>query len=244
MKSFFEKREVLFAVMWIVIYVVGMSTVESLTDSVFIAKCAASALGAVMSVVLLVFISKAGLAEYLGLCRPKLPAKRMLFYIPLVAVGSVNLWYGVTMKMTVAESAAYVVSMIFVGFLEELIFRGLLFRAMCKSSVKAAFIVTSLTFGAGHIVNLINGTGQSVLETGLQIIYAVAIGFVFAAVAYFSRSILPCILTHIAVNTLSTFAAEHSDTIQMITAGALSVISFAYAGFIIVRERGKAAQSA
>ena len=49
------------------------------------------------------------------------------------------------------------VSMLFVGVLEEVIFRGLLFLAMAKDSMKAAVIVSSVTFGMGHIVNLLSG---------------------------------------------------------------------------------------
>lgn len=243
MKKLFEKKESLFAILWIVAYVVGMSATESISDSVFVTKLAASIVGAVLSVGMLVFSAKAGIFEYIGLCKAKQPARRMLFYIPLIILGSVNLWFGVGMKMTAAESALYVLSMIFVGFLEEVIFRGLLFRSLCKENVTVAFIVSSLTFGIGHIVNLINGSGQSVFETVTQMIYAFAIGFAFAAVAYYSHSIIPCILTHIAVNTLSAFAGEPSDTAQIITTIVLTVVSVAYAVVLIMTHRSKAANA-
>lgn len=240
MKKLFEKREVLFAVMWIVVYVVGMSVCGAVSEDILIQKSAVSVLGAVISAVLLVFIGKNSLWEYIGLCRAKISAGRMLFYVPLVAVGSVNLWFGVRLNMPVVDTVMYVISMFFAGFLEEFIFRGLLFNAMCRENVVTAFIVTSLTFGAGHIVNLINASGQSVFETLNQVVYACAIGFMLAAVAYVSRSIIPCIIMHIAINSLSTFAVKLPDSISMITTAVISVISVGYGIYLLtIRKRSE-----
>lgn len=84
------------------------------------------------------------------------------------------------MNLSVLEAFLHVISMLGVGFLEEIIFRGFLFKAMSKTSVKSAILVSSLTFGMGHIVNLLNG--RDVLETLLQLCYACAIGFVFVII--------------------------------------------------------------
>lgn len=40
--------------------------------------------------------------------------------------------------------------MLCVGFLEEMIFRGLLFEAIAKENVKKAIIISSVTFGIRH----------------------------------------------------------------------------------------------
>ena len=57
-----------------------------------------------------------------------------------------------------------VFSMILVGFVEEMIFRGFLFRALLgEDKPVVAIIVSAVTFGIGHIVNLF--TGQTSLET-------------------------------------------------------------------------------
>lgn len=239
MKKIHEKKPVLFAVFWIIAYVVGMSVIESVTDVVWVTKAAVTVYGALLTVLALIFMRASGTAKEFGLCRPDIPARRMLFYIPLILIGTVNLWYGVQMNMPVADSVAYVGSMVFAGFLEEIIFRGFLFRAMCRDNIKLAFIVTSLTFGIGHIVNLFNGSGQSMFETLCQIVYACAIGFVFTAVAYYTGSIVPCIITHIIINTTSAFAADINSTISLITTCALSVISIFYGIYIIRTSSSK-----
>ena len=64
--------------------------------------------------------------------------------------------------------------MINVGFLEEIIFRGFLFKMMKKDNVKSAIIVSSITFGIGYIVNLLNGA--DFIPSLLQVFYAIAIG--------------------------------------------------------------------
>jgi membrane protease YdiL (CAAX protease family) len=81
----------------------------------------------------------------------------MLYYLPVLLLLTANLWYGVTLNVGAVETALYILAMFCVGFLEEIIFRGLLYRALRRDNVKVAVIVSSVTFGMGHIINLING---------------------------------------------------------------------------------------
>lgn len=96
------------------------------------------------------------------------------------------------MRMSMLESVLYVISMLCVNYIEEVIFRGFLFKALCKKNVKQAIIISSLTFGIGYIVNLLNGA--EMLSLLLQICYAIALGF-FTIILYKSQSLVTCILT-------------------------------------------------
>ncbi|MBQ8196084.1 MAG: CPBP family intramembrane metalloprotease [Oscillospiraceae bacterium] len=125
------------------------------------------------------------------------------------------------------------------GIVEELIFRGLLFVAMCRSNVKSAIIVSSVTFGIGHIVNLLNGA--PVFDTVCQIVYAVAIGFCFTVVFKTGKSLIPCIIAHFVVNASSAFGAAPAD-MQMfgvIATVFLTVVSAGYAIYLAVRYKDK-----
>jgi membrane protease YdiL (CAAX protease family) len=122
-----------------------------------------------------------------------------------------------------------------VGFLEELIFRGLLFQAMAKDGVKTAIIVSSVTFGIGHIVNLVNGSGAELLPNLLQVMYAVAICFAFVMIYCRTRSLMPCIIVHGIFNGLSAFANEAVMTPrrQIISGILLAVIAGGYALYLV-----------
>ena len=129
--------------------------------------------------------------------------------------------------------------MLGVGFLEEMIFRGLLFNAMLKDSSKTAIIVSSITFGMGHIINLINGSGAELIPNLMQVVYASAVGFMFVMIYYRTKSLFVCIITHGLFNALSVFANEASLTIQdrMISCVLLVLISGGYAAYIALKIR-------
>ncbi|MDE7289408.1 MAG: CPBP family intramembrane metalloprotease, partial [Oscillospiraceae bacterium] len=86
----------------------------------------------------------------------------------------------------------------------------------------------------GHIVNLLNG--RDFVPTLLQLCYAVALGFLFTIIFYKGKSLLPCIITHSVVNSLSTVGVEGSQTYQMAIAAVLCVISVVYTLWILKKE--------
>lgn len=230
MNKLFQKNEIWFAIVFIIIYVVGSSVADVISASIGITKLITLAFDIVLSLCLFLFIKNNHLNRYFGLCRPQYPAARFLYYFPLIVLASVNIWFGVQMNMPVADAICYVGSMLFVGFLEELIFRGLLFNAMRKDNVETAIIVTSILFGIGHIVNLFNGRGMELVANICQVVYAAAIGFLFVTIFYKGGSLWPCIITHSIVNAMSTFA---NDTVaaryQIPIAMVMVVIAMAYA---------------
>ena len=233
MKKIYDKNELNFALIWIGIYVVLMSVGDSVSSSVGISKLVTAPVCIVLTIIIYLWISKNELKEKYGLCPFKENAKKYLYFVPLVLLASTNLWWGVKLNLTLAETVLYVISMLCVGFLEEVIFRGFLFKAMCKTNIKSAIIVSSITFGIGHIVNLLNGADVS--ETLMQICYAVAIGFLFTIIFYKGKSLWPCIITHSVINSLSAFANEEGAPVWHGIAGSvfLCVVSIAYAIYII-----------
>ena len=234
LKKLYEKSEIWFAVAWIIAYVVLASTGDSISVDLGIDKIVTLPILIAMSAILYFFVRRNGLTEKYGLCKPQLPAAKMLYYIPLLVLLTANLWYGIALNQSPVETALYILSMFCVGFLEELIFRGLLFKAMVKDGVKAAIIVSSVTFGIGHIVNLFNGSGAELLPNLLQVVYAIAIGFAFVMIYVKSKSLMPCILTHSIFNGLSAFANEAAMTLQreIISGILLAVIGSGYALYL------------
>ena len=214
MKAFYEKSEIWFALLWIMAYCLLASMGDYFSDVIGVQKIVTLPVLLVLSGTLFYFVRKNQLLETFGLCKPKIPASKMLFYMPLLALLTVNLWDGFYMEMSVLEAVFYMLSMLCVGFLEEMIFRGFLFCAMAKNDVKSAVIVSSITFGIGHLVNLINGSGAELLPNLLQVLYAMAAGFLFVMIFYKTKSLVPCIITHGVFNSLSVFANEAAMTPQ------------------------------
>lgn len=227
MKKLYQKNELTFAILWIVGYVVLFSLADGLSESTGIPKLYTLFLSFIMAAVLLAFICKNGLKKYYGLCRVRGHLKSYLYFLPLILLSTCNLWNGLTMPEDLLKALPAAVTMAMAGLLEELIFRGLLFKAMYKDSRKAAIIVGSLTFGMGHIVNLLNGA--PLLETLLQIAYACAIGYLFIIIFLKSGSIVPCIIAHCVINGMSCFGRDASDLFNIITALVLVIVPVAYA---------------
>ena len=238
MKRLYEKNEFGFAIMWIVLYVVLFSIADSISAFVGVVKVVTAPLCIAMTVFLWVWIARNGLKEKYGLCMFKGNKKHFLYFLPLLVVATSNVWFGVTMNLSVRETLLYVISMLCVGFLEEVIFRGFLFKVMCKDNVTRAILISSITFGMGHIVNLLNGA--ELVPTLIQICYATTIGYLFTIIFYKGKSLWPCIMTHGIINSLSVFAVERDDAfVRILTLVVLTVVPVGYAVWIIRKERGE-----
>ena len=237
MKRLYDKNELTFALIWIGIFVVLLSIGDNLSAAIGIEKILTMPLSIVVTVVLHRWISKHNLKEKYGLCPFSANLKTYLFFIPLVLLMSVNLWWGIAANFTYLETIFYIVSMLCVGYIEEVIFRGFLFKAIAGNNVKQAIIISSITFGMGHIVNLLNGS--PLFDTLLQIFYAAAVGFVFTIIFYKSNSLWPCIITHSVVNALSAFMNEAKVTAMdnVVASIFMCVVSIAYAVYILKASR-------
>ena len=215
MRKLYEKNELRFAIAWIVVYCVLQSLANPLNKAIGIGYAASAAFCILQTVVLFTFIRKNDLQQRYGLCRSSVPAGRFLYYVPLLILASGNLWNGVAVNYAPAETACRIVCMLCVGFLEEVIFRGLLFTAIAKNNIRSAVVISSVTFGIGHLINLFNGSGMDLVSNLCQIVFAIAVGFLLVTIFDRGGSLLPCIIVHAAINTLGTFANDADLTTEM-----------------------------
>lgn len=183
----------------------------------------------IFSAVLITLILISQKAKYYGLKKVE-NTRKLLYFIPLVVISTVGIWRGINIKNSISEITFRVLTMINVGFLEEIIFRGILYKSIEKDNKKLAIIITSITFGIGHIVNLLNGA--DLIPTLMQICYATALGFLFVTILNKSKSLIPCIVSHIVINSLSIFEVENTKLSIIITSLILILISISYTVFI------------
>lgn len=222
-KRLYDQNDLLFALLWIGAYCTVSIPIRGMLGDESPAMLAG--LG-IIAAGLWAFVRGFHLEERYGLVKWKGAAGTYLFFFPMLFLATGNLWGGVKAAYGGASLVRAVFSMMLVGFIEELIFRGFLFRALLKrEAASAAIIISAVTFGAGHLVNLL--TGQGGLASLVQVIFAIAWGFLFTFVFYKSGSLWLCIVVHGLVDVFSKFAASdgNSDSVYTILT---VIISAAY----------------
>ena len=163
MRKLYEKKEVLFAVLWIVAYCVVMTPIKGefgYESGWWLLAMIVFAAG-IMS-----FVKLNHLEEKYGLRGFPKDMKKYLFFIPMFILATGNLWAGFALSLKGIELLTATLSMMLVGFVEEMIFRGFLFKAMLgNGKTVPAIIVSAVTFGIGHIVNLFAGSNEKLNST-------------------------------------------------------------------------------
>ena len=234
MRKLYEKDEIWFAVLWILVYCFALNPIrgnlgdESIWMTIVLLVIAALATA---------FIKNNRLEKKYGLTGWPRNTKRYLFFIPMWILATGNLWGGFGIAYDGMGQVFAVVSMILVGYVEEVIFRGFLFKALIsKNGIKPAIIISSVTFGLGHIINLLSG--QASLETVIQIFFAIAWGFIFTFVFYKCGSLIPCIIAHSLIDVFSLFVNEsHNDMTGRIYIGVTIAVAIVY-GIYLAKQPG------
>ena len=227
-----NKQELRTTLGLILIYVVCMSVFESQCPEQWMERMRVIPVALVLALQVFVIYKRKDTVS-IGLYRTKqVPGKETLYFIPLIILATANLWHGVVIRYDVMTMALSIIGMLLVGFVEEILFRGFLFQALMRRSVKIAIIVSTLTFGLGHGVNFLNGAEFA--PTILQIIYALAIGLMLSVFAFKTGNILPCCIFHGVFNALAVFSNEEGQTMvyQVIVCVVISLIAVGYAWYM------------
>lgn len=160
------------------------------------------------------FVKANHLKEKYGLTTYPKHQKRYLYFIPMWILVTGNLWGGIRPAYQGVYLLTAVLSMLLIGYIEELIFRGFLFKALIsKIGTSKAIIISSVTFGIGHIVNLF--IGQLTLETVIQVFFAISWGFILTMVFYKSGSLLPGIIAHGLIDVFAVFSLNQIRPISL-----------------------------
>ena len=209
MEKQFKKHETLYTILLIVIYVVVNSYLMQNYGYTSIQSAIANT---IMTILLIVLVIQLKRVKYYGLTKPKKP-KKFLYFIPLIIISLFSIRNGINTDNPTNEIIFYIL--------------------MEKDNVKTAIIVSSITFGIGHIVNLLNGA--DFIPTLLQVCYAISIGYMLVMVFYKSKSLIPCIIFHSVFNALSIFNSTESTLLSIIV---LIILSLGYGLYIdkIIKE--------
>jgi membrane protease YdiL (CAAX protease family) len=195
----------------------------------------------ILVVVLTVLISAIHWWKGIGY-RPASSSRDLLIYAPalVLVIGNliVNIRLGVAVD-TVSAVLNILLLGLLSGFAEETIFRGLMLRAFLPRGAWTAVLASTAFFGFSHALNALGGI-SSPLYAGVQIAYALAIGFCFAAMALKGGLIWPLVICH-GLGNFAAFlstgtAGGESVTSLMIIVSAAYIVFFTTVGIVIMRQ--------
>lgn len=214
------------SLVWTAIYVVVVSVgaqlrSPGLTSLVLVA----------LSVALLVHLRPGGRLALYGVRRVQrgtLPL--VLFFVPLFAITLLQYAKGPAPGLDAGGVVSAVVVVTTVGFVEELLFRGFLLRALrTRYDPTRAVVVSGLTFGIGHVVNLLHGYPPT--DQALQIVAAVLVGVALAYCVVLTGSLLPGAVFHALFNLSGTLTAR-SVPGDRVTVGIIVIVMVPYLLFL------------
>ncbi|PKM69411.1 MAG: CPBP family intramembrane metalloprotease, partial [Firmicutes bacterium HGW-Firmicutes-18] len=206
------------------------------------------------SVLLVVLLSKMGLLQAAGFTRPS-QWKQLWLMWPLLALSVVNGLDVFTGTLVIDGSkpvliVLYTLLYISVGFVEEILFRGVMMTVMVqkwgttRKGIYKAVIVSSILFGLLHLVNFAMGR-YSLLAAVTQTGYALFFGVFFGACMLRNNSIWPVIFGHTlfdffgALNAIAvggTFTRSRETTAQNALVSILFTLPLLVYGLIILRK--------
>lgn len=218
----YEKNPVRHFLAWLAIYLIASIVAINIGVNVGVSEHMAAVIPlGLLSVLLLIYLLRTRIGAEIGLgVRPAVPASRMWFYLPLVILVCVPFTGGLRGDLTLLLVATIIAHYVFVGFLEEVLFRGMLLRALLDQGKPIRAVgITAVTFGIGHLTSMLIGQGGT--DTALQIINAIIVGLVLTLVVFLTGSLHMAIVIHVLYNITATLSTDPTST----TEGSLAILA-------------------
>lgn len=238
MKQFRDTKPIWFALFWVFIYILLVNIGDNLVFMTGIENSITSIILVIYAIILLVYLKRNNWIGYYGIKSIRgVDFKNTLFYIPLIPIAFMQYAKGINYELSFLDFVISCVLMICVGFIEELLFRGFLFQGILKhGGVNRAVMISGVTFGIGHIVNLIRG--YSLQQQGIQIFYGIVLGIVLAYIVAVTGNILPGVVFHTLLNISGTITKTDMllETYFTIPVIIICIIYAMYLRSILIRQ--------
>lgn len=224
-------------VFWLFVYALVSNIFIPLSEAISVPNSLTAIAYLLLCGIVIFVLYKKGKLKYYGFrSLHSLNYRKLLFCIPMIIIASVNLWSGIHINDTWIQIILVSVCMLCVGFIEELLFRSFLVKALMNKSEALAIIVSGSIFGFIHLLNIF--TGADLFSTLLQVLYAMSFGFMCAIFFCRTNNIIPCVLCHSIGNVFDTFLpAEQSLSMQYFGCGAIIIIAGFYSVYLLKRRK-------
>lgn len=225
-----ESKPIWFALLWIAIYILTVNAGDALGETLGFRGLTAILLTVLLLVMIVYLRTSGGLDRYgVRVVAPK-TLRLTLFYLPLFAITFLQYGKGFATSLDGWTVLFALVLVVAVGFIEEILFRGFLLHALRRrGNVTRAILISGVTFGIGHIVNLLRG--YSPTDQAVQLVAAILIGIALAYCVVLTGSILPGVAFHVLFNLSGTLTA-HSPLGDTITVGIIALVMIPYILFL------------
>lgn len=178
----------------------------------------------------------------IGLNAPVSARSLLILWLPAVFILLMAAGIVVIGPPPIRATGFILVNTLLVGISEEVMFRGILFQALrSRLSIWPAIGITSLLFGAIHILNIswLGGISLAMLQAGA----AFSTGMLLMAVRVRTRSLDPAIILHAAWDFCAVMLTASPqvamperpevDATTLPIAGAYALITLIYALFLL-----------
>lgn len=195
-KRFSEKYPVIAAILWMIMYLIPFSVAMAITTILDLNNLLLPTLvNIVFSIIATIYLKKRYLSfKTIGISKP-VNIKNTIYFIPIILIATVPIIFGGKFSVTSYEAINYLVLTLSVGYFEEILGRGVLYRIV--ESVKGkccAVLVSSIIFGVAHMANALGG--KDIIDIILQIGFAFLIGILLAELMIITKSIIPGMIYH------------------------------------------------
>lgn len=231
MRRLYEKNQIRHFLVWLTIYLVISIVAINIGLNFGLTMHAAAIIPlGIFSLILFLYLRRTGIGREIGLgIAPAVSLGRMWFYLPALALVFLPLVAGLREDLTWFIAVTVVGWAVLVGFLEEVLMRGMLLKALLDTWKPIwAMLVTAFTFGLGHIASL--AIGQSGIDTTLQIINATVVGLLFTLMVVATGNLHAVIVAHILYNAIATLS-QSTDNTMMLIAGVIVLV--VYGGWLL-----------
>lgn len=230
MRKLQDIKPIWHALIWIAVYIVAVNIGDLVGERLSFPGMTSLVLVA-LSGVLLLYLRAGHRLSFYGIRRVEPGTMPLtLFYVPLFAIAFVQYGKGFATGLDWQRVLFAIVLVVAVGFIEELLFRGFLLQALrTRGNLTRAILISGVTFGIGHIVNLLRG--YSLTDQALQLVGAILIGIALAYCMVLTGSILPGVAFHALFNLSGTLTA-HSVVGDTITVGVIAIVMIPYILFL------------
>lgn len=227
-----NKKGLGFMIMWLVLYLIIINIAVILSSEVGIDNLFTAVFGCLCVAAMLWYLKRNHLLAYYGLIPVnQINYRKLLYGIPFIIYASSNLWFGIYIKDTPQQIALISISMLCVGFMEEMIFRAFLIKALLHRGELFAIMASALLFGGLHMLNAF--AGANIFHTFLQVLNTTSFALMCAAFYCRTNHIMPCIICHSLYNVFDTFMPNHLSAAMIMAEGIVVVVSLVYAVYLL-----------